>query len=81
LGIVRQVEVRAVAQAHDGGVQGCLQARLVGVVVAADQAVGAEDAPVSYPFLWNVPQLDRVQWTGFNPNHINVVDIDNRKFD
>ncbi len=42
LGIVRQVEVRAVAQAHDGGVQGCLQARLVGVVVAADQAVGAE---------------------------------------
>lgn len=36
---------------------------------------------MSYPFLWNVPQLDRVQWTGFNPNHINVVDIDNRKFD
>ncbi|MDI9786916.1 hypothetical protein QM340_29545, partial [Pseudomonas aeruginosa] len=34
-----------------------------------------------YPFLWNVPQLDRVQWTGFNPNHINVVEIDNRKFD
>ncbi|WP_217896535.1 hypothetical protein, partial [Pseudomonas aeruginosa] len=24
-----------------------------------------------YPFLWNVPQLDRVQWTGFNPNHID----------
>ncbi|MDO9452945.1 MAG: di-heme-cytochrome C peroxidase [Stagnimonas sp.] len=26
------------------------------------------DAPVDYPFLWNVPQLDRVQWTGFAPN-------------
>ncbi len=36
---------------------------------------------MSYPFLWNVPQLDRVRWTGFNPNHINVVEIDNRKFD
>ena len=32
--------------------------------------------PVSHPFL--VPQLDRVQRTGFNPNHINVIDIDNR---
>ena len=48
---------------------------------ANEQIYGAEDAPVSYPFLWNVPQLDRVQWTGFNPNHINVVEIDNRKFD
>ncbi len=54
----------------------------VGYELHADQQIyGAEDAPVSYPFLWNVPQLDRVQWTGFNPNHINVVDIDNRKFD
>lgn len=26
------------------------------------------DAPVNYPFLWNVPKLDRVQWTGFVPN-------------
>lgn len=54
----------------------------VGYELHADEQIyGAEDAPVSYPFLWNVPQLDRVQWTGFNPNHINVVDIDNRKFD
>ncbi|HEX8654822.1 MAG TPA: di-heme-cytochrome C peroxidase [Allosphingosinicella sp.] len=26
------------------------------------------DAPVSYPFLWNVPQHDRVQWNGSVPN-------------
>ncbi|HEY0300650.1 MAG TPA: di-heme-cytochrome C peroxidase, partial [Rhizomicrobium sp.] len=26
------------------------------------------DAPVSYPFLWNVPQLARVQWNGISQN-------------
>lgn len=26
------------------------------------------DAPVSYPFLWNVPQHDKVQWDGIAPN-------------
>jgi hypothetical protein len=26
------------------------------------------DAPVSYPFLWNVPQHDKVQWNGIAPN-------------
>jgi hypothetical protein len=26
------------------------------------------DAPVSYPFLWNVPQHDRVQWNGIAKN-------------
>lgn len=26
------------------------------------------DAPVSYPFLWNVPQLDKVQWNGIAKN-------------
>lgn len=26
------------------------------------------DAPVSYPFLWNVPQMDFVQWNGIAPN-------------
>ncbi|HEY2751487.1 di-heme-cytochrome C peroxidase [Phenylobacterium sp.] len=28
----------------------------------------AANAPVSYPFLWNVPQHDRVQWNGIAPN-------------
>ena len=26
------------------------------------------DAPVSYPFLWNVPQLNKVEWNGIAPN-------------
>ncbi|WP_064118095.1 di-heme-cytochrome C peroxidase [Pseudomonas fluorescens] len=26
------------------------------------------DAPVSYPFLWNTPQHDKVQWNGVAPN-------------
>lgn len=37
------------------------------------------DAPVSYPFLWNVPQHDKVQWNGIAPNApftINGVTID-----
>lgn len=33
------------------------------------QAVGnPSDAPVSYPFLWNVPQLDKVQWNSIADN-------------
>ena len=28
----------------------------------------APDAPVSYPFLWDVPQHDYVQWNGIVPN-------------
>jgi hypothetical protein len=29
----------------------------------------AADAPVSYPFLWDTPQSDRVQWNGVAQNH------------
>jgi hypothetical protein len=32
------------------------------------QAPNPSDAPVSYPFLWNVPQHERVQWNGIAPN-------------
>ena len=32
------------------------------------QTPNPADAPVSYPFLWNVPQLDKVEWNGINPN-------------
>ena len=35
---------------------------------AEDQFPGEPDAPVSYPFLWNVPQHDRLQWNGIVPN-------------
>ena len=35
---------------------------------AIDQSVNPADAPVSYPFLWNVPQQDRVEWDGLASN-------------
>src|SRR5205807_4286297 len=31
---------------------------------APDQFVNPSDAPVSYPFLWNIHQFDKVQWNG-----------------
>ncbi len=31
------------------------------------QTANPSDAPVSYPFLWNVPQLDKVEWNGIAP--------------
>lgn len=35
---------------------------------AANQKPNRSDAPVSYPFLWNIVQHDRVQWNGQVPN-------------
>lgn len=35
---------------------------------AGDQFSAPADAPVSYPFLWNVAQHDKVQWNGIAPN-------------
>jgi mono/diheme cytochrome c family protein len=32
------------------------------------QGPNPSDAPVSYPFLWNVPQHERVQWNAIAPN-------------
>ncbi len=32
------------------------------------QMANPADAPVSYPFLWNVPQLNKVEWNGSAPN-------------
>jgi hypothetical protein len=34
----------------------------------AHQTANPSDAPVSYPFLWNVPQLNKVEWNGSAPN-------------
>ena len=33
-----------------------------------DQMFNAPDAPVSYPFLWDIPQHDYVQWNGIASN-------------
>ena len=32
------------------------------------QHANPSDAPVSYPFLWNVPQLNKVEWNASAPN-------------
>jgi len=33
-----------------------------------DKLFNQPDAPVSYPFLWDIPQHDYVQWNGIAPN-------------
>ncbi len=38
------------------------------VVGADDQSFHPSNAPVSYPFMWNVPQHDKVQWNGIVAN-------------
>jgi hypothetical protein len=38
----------------------------------AHQRANLSDAPTSYPFLWNVPQLDRVEWNGIAANSVAV---------
>jgi hypothetical protein len=38
------------------------------IVKAPAQTFHASDAPVSYPFLWNIPQLNKVQWNASAPN-------------
>jgi hypothetical protein len=37
-------------------------------VTADPQVRNPSDAPVSYPFLWNIHQHDKVQWNGIAPN-------------
>jgi len=36
------------------------------------QTPNPSDAPTSYPFLWNVPQLDRVEWNGIGVNSVKA---------
>ncbi|HZV67188.1 MAG TPA: di-heme-cytochrome C peroxidase [Telluria sp.] len=38
--------------------------------VGSDQPRNPSDAPVSYPFLWNIHQHDKVQWNGMVPNAV-----------
>lgn len=46
------------------------------VVNANAQTFHASDAPVSYPFLWNIPQLNAVQWDASAPNGPVVGGVD-----
>jgi mono/diheme cytochrome c family protein len=41
-----------------------------GTVLGLPENYQAPDAPVSYPFLWDTPQHDRVQWNGIARNGI-----------
>jgi hypothetical protein len=42
--------------------------KVAAIVNAPGQTFHASDAPVSYPFLWNIPQLSAVQWNASAPN-------------
>ncbi len=46
------------------------------LVNAQDQTFHASDAPVSYPFLWNIHQLKWVQWNASASNGPDVGDLD-----
>ncbi|MGH6823415.1 MAG: di-heme-cytochrome C peroxidase, partial [Methylocella sp.] len=46
------------------------------IVNAPNQNFHASDAPVSYPFLWNIPQLSAVQWDASAPNGPVVGGVD-----
>jgi hypothetical protein len=49
----------------------------VAMAVGADaQTFHASDAPVSYPFLWNIAQLNAVQWDASAPNGPVVGGVD-----
>jgi hypothetical protein len=37
---------------------------------APDQSFNPSDAPVSYPFLWNIHQFDKLQWNGIAPSKL-----------
>jgi hypothetical protein len=41
---------------------------LIKVLHFRDEMFNAPDAPVSYPFLWDIPQHDYVQWNGIASN-------------
>ena len=41
---------------------------LLRVEATGPQPKNSSDAPVSYPFLWNIHQHDKVQWNGIAPN-------------
>lgn len=40
----------------------------VAIAASTTPSPSPPNAPVSYPFLWNVPQHDKVQWDGIAPN-------------
>jgi hypothetical protein len=49
---------------------GLIYNRIASNVHASNPTYATPGAPVSYPFLWNTHQQDRVQWNGIVPNDI-----------
>jgi hypothetical protein len=47
---------------------GILLNEIVGTAMALPENYRVPDAPVSYPFLWDTPDLDWVQWNGASHN-------------
>lgn len=56
---------------------GILTNEVVGKALGRLENVRVPNAPVSYPFLWNTPHLNRVQWNGsaHNPMTRNVGEV------
>lgn len=56
---------------------GILTNEIVGKALGRPENVRVPNAPVSYPFLWNTPRLDRVQWNGsaHNPLARNIGEV------
>lgn len=53
----------------------------VALATGAAQTPWPADAPVSYPFIWNAPQHDRVQWNGVALNTASARGSGGRKTD
>lgn len=54
--------------------------KVTAVSGASSPTANPSNAPVSYPFLWNVPQHDRVQWNGIVENKV-IEGIGGQPFD
>ena len=50
--------------------------KLAMIMRAPGQVYHPSDAPVSYPYMWNVPQLSAVQWDTVAPNGPRIGDLD-----
>lgn len=53
----------------------------VALATGAAQSPWPADAPVSYPFIWNAPQHDKVQWNGVARNTASARGSGGRKTD
>jgi hypothetical protein len=73
-GVVPDASLNAALAGTDGGLSGIQRDRIYNLLSTAQlenlkEAIANEpNAPVSYPFLWDIPQHDFVQWNGLVAN-------------